>query len=96
MLDNLTHASFENLEDKSFEIDFGDAGKQTATLERTSGFSEAAPKGHREPFSVFLRVKAPAEQQIYTVHHRELGVLDLFLVPLEENEEGVLFEAVFT
>ena len=45
---------------------------------------------------MFLRVKAPPEQGIYSINHRELGPLDLFLVPLEETEEGVLFEAVFT
>ncbi len=62
MLEKLSHADFQNLDDKTFEIDFGEAGTLTAQLEKTSGFD------------------------------LEPG----FLVPIEENDDGILFEAVFT
>ncbi len=96
MLDKLSHSDFENLEDKRFEIDFGEAGIVTAHLEKTSGFDLEADPGKREPFSIFLRCAGPPVQQTYPVTHDKLGKLDLFLVPIEENKEGVLFEAVFS
>ena len=95
MLDKLSHADFQNLDDKSFEIDFGEAGKLTARLEKTAGFDLDPGEDQRDPFSVFLRCAAPAQQSTYAVTHATLGKLDLFLVPIEENDDGVLFEAVF-
>lgn len=96
MLDQIKHSDFENLDDKTFEIDFGEAGTLEATLEKTSGFSIAPAEGKRTPFSIFLRSAGPPIQQTYSVRHEKLGTLELFLVPIEENDEGVLFEAVFT
>lgn len=95
MLDKLAHSDFEKLEDKSFEIDCGEAGVLSARLEKTAGFN-LEPGEKREPFSIFLRCAAPPVQQTYRVEHVKLGSLDLFLVPIEESDEGVLFEAVFT
>ena len=96
MLDKLTRSDFDELDDKSFEIDLGEAGKLTAQLEKTADFGVEAEEGKRESFSIFLRVAAPPVQQIYSATHSQLGTLDLFLVPIEENEDGALFEAVFT
>lgn len=96
MLDKLKHSDFESLEDKSFEIDLGEAGKVTATLEKTAGFNLESQDGIRDSFSIFLRFAAPPVQQIFKATHSQLGTLELFLVPLEENDDGVLFEAVFT
>ena len=96
MLDKLSHSDFENLKDKAFEIDFGEAGTRTAQLEKTAGFDLEPGANKRDPFSIFLRCAAPAEQSTYSVTHGTLGTLDLFLVPIEENDDGVLFEAVFT
>lgn len=95
MLDKLSHSNFQTLDEKTFEIDFGEAGTFTAQLEKTAGFN-LEPGEKREPFSVFLRCAAPAVQGTYSVTHPTLGTIDLFLVPIEENEDGALFEAVFT
>lgn len=96
MLDKLSHSDFRELEDKEFEIDFGEAGTLAARLEKTAGFDLAPGENGRDPFSIFLRCAAPAVQSTFSVKHATLGSLDLFLVPIEENEDGVLFEAVFT
>jgi len=96
MLEKLSHADFQNLDDKTFEIDFGEAGTLTAQLEKTSGFDLEPGEDKRDPFSVFLRCAAPAVQSTYSVTNATLGTLDLFLVPIEENDDGILFEAVFT
>ena len=95
MLDKLSHADFENLDDKTFQIDFGEAGTLTAQLEKTAGFDLDPGEDRRDPFSIFLRCAGPAVQSTYAVTHGTLGKLDLFLVPLEESDDGVLFEAIF-
>jgi len=37
----------------------------------------------------------PAEQGIYRLEDHELGAMDLFLVPVSRDAEGLHFEAVF-
>ncbi len=36
------------------------------------------------------------EQAIYALEHAEMGMLELFLVPLGPHEDGMRYEAVFT
>lgn len=50
-----------------------------------------------EQFSLFFRgPKTPLlEQRIYHLQHETLGQLDLFLVPISIDEQGLLYECVF-
>ena len=95
MLDKLQRSDFEDLDNKTFQIDFGDAGKATAVLESTKGFNVDSGD-RREPFALFFRSAGPPIQRIYPVTHEKLGTLEIFLVPIGENEDGLLYEAVFT
>ncbi len=51
-----------------------------------------------QQFSLFFR--GPREprlpQRIYRLHHAELETIDLFLVPVDQTEEGMMYEAVFS
>lgn len=51
----------------------------------------------REPFSLlFLGPGQPVfRQQVYRLEHARAGVLELFLVPVGKDAEGVQYEAVF-
>lgn len=50
----------------------------------------------RESFSLLLRAKNwRGSQRIYTVAHPALGELDIFLVPVAQDEDGVQLEAIF-
>ena len=52
----------------------------------------------RTPFSIVLRGPEDLvlEQRIYSVHGGALGKLDLFLVTVGPDKQGMLYEAVFT
>ena len=39
--------------------------------------------------------QAPLPQAIYRLEHAALGPMDLFLVPIGRNAEGVRYEAIF-
>jgi len=58
----------------------------------------SARAGGRTPFSLVFRSSpgAPLPQHIYRLHHDDLGALDLFLVPIGPDEEGMRYEAVFS
>jgi len=52
----------------------------------------------QEQFSLQFRAPrdAPISQGIYRLEHDRLGALDIFLVPIGLDGNGVRYEAVFT
>jgi hypothetical protein len=52
----------------------------------------------RTPFSLSFRTSltAPLPQSIYEVAHDELGVYEIFLVPVGPDGKGMVYEAIFT
>jgi hypothetical protein len=57
----------------------------------------AISREFRAPFSLMLRgpLEPLLKQRIHRLEHRELGVLDLFLVPIGPDQTGMGYEAVF-
>ncbi len=51
----------------------------------------------RQPFSIILRSKDDfiLPQRIYQLSHEKLGTVDLFLVPVGQDKQGVQYEALF-
>ena len=56
-----------------------------------------APEGMRRGFSLLFQLppNLPLEQDIFTITHEEFGSADLFLVPIQPNEDGSLMESIF-
>lgn len=54
--------------------------------------------GLRKPFSLTFRnpeKKAYLPQRIYRLEHEQLGSLDLFIVPLGPDADGMRYEVIF-
>ena len=62
------------------------------------GWATPAPIAGRRPFSVVFRAPPgmPLPQRIYRLEHDELGTLDMFLVPIGPDADGMCYEAVFS
>jgi hypothetical protein len=105
--DWLTHRDFAALVGDSFEMavldETGGATVATVATElieatESSALGGSGPAGQtRKQFSlVFRGPAAPVlPQGTYRLSHAELGELDLFLVPIGPDAEGMRYEAVF-
>ena len=71
-------------------------GAEPTEVELTE-VSELRPKPRYEAFSLVFQAPKTIHplQMLYRVEHDELGTMELFLVPFEENENGFAFEALF-
>lgn len=60
-------------------------------------FTPGVFNSDHDSFSLIFRAPAdvPPVQHIYRMEHASLGAMDLFLVPIKQNDEGLYFEAVF-
>lgn len=96
MLQDLTPASFEAHLETTFRIHYGGEAPLEAVLyevvphERHSGPRE-------QPFSVHFRgpLRPVLPQQIYRIEHGPMGTMEIFLVPIGPDAQGMRYEAVF-
>ena len=68
------------------------------TLIAADRLTSTATVGDREAFSVVFRgASSPVlEQRIYRISNDVLGEMDLFIVPIGPDDEGMRYEAVFS
>jgi hypothetical protein len=54
--------------------------------------------GDRDAFSIIFRgsKQLQLDQQIYRIEHERLGTMELFIVPIGPDEQGMCYEAVFS
>ncbi len=69
-----------------------------SAIELGGGTGDEEPTGRRQPFSIVFR--GPKDillpQRIYRIEHDRIGGFELFLVPIGPDEQGLLYEAIFT
>jgi hypothetical protein len=58
---------------------------------------EKHPGSRREPFSLYFRghPRSYLPQAIYRVEHERMGTMEVFLVPIGPDAQGMRYEAVF-
>jgi hypothetical protein len=86
--------TFEGQLNTSFQMHYGDS--RSAELKLMSVTDVGSSERQKQFSLVFLGPSdAPILQGIYRVEHDELGEIDLFLVPIGRDNNGVSYEAVF-
>jgi hypothetical protein len=101
MLDRLTVASFTPAVGEAFALVDDEVGRLELELLDARTHAPAAPPadaaGARSPFSLLFR--GPREplmpQRIYRLEHDGVGPLEIFLVPVGQDDAGTRYEAVF-
>src|SRR5262245_54115618 len=85
--------TFSSHLNSKFQMHYGDS--QTAELELIS-VTDVGSSPRQIQFSlIFLAPEtAPVWQSIYRLDHDELGTLNLFLVPIGKDRQGVQYEAI--
>ena len=90
----LTHGEFKNQLNSRFSLKLNDS--ESAELLLTE-VSELITGPRQEMFAIVFRgpAKSILPQRIYHLANDSMGELDLFLVPIRKDDEGVYYEAVF-
>jgi uncharacterized protein DUF6916 len=94
MLEKLTCDTFAEHLNSQFRIQNGVANPITVELIEAN---EAGSSPRYEAFSIIFR--GPSDtflpQGIYPVDHDEIGTLELFIVPIRKDNDGLYYEACF-
>jgi hypothetical protein len=96
MLQSLTFGDFSGRVGEEFRV--GEAGVAGLTLiEATDLSRRGSPGPRRSPFSLVFRgpMKPVLPQRTYALEHASLGRLEIFIVAIGLDAEGMRYEAVF-
>lgn len=89
----LARARFEAALDTRFDVP-SSAGAQTLSLQLFEVTGRPAPRNYEQYSALF---RGPAEpvlpQGTYVMKHPDFGELPLFIVPVERDASGVIYEA---
>jgi hypothetical protein len=80
--------------DSDFTMFLEDGTSRTVRLRKVSDLLSRPPQTQ---FSLIFNAPqdTPLVQQIYKLEHGVLGTMELFLVPVAQDEIGIRFQAVF-
>lgn len=104
MLDTITSADFQPLLRHAFDLSLPTSEQRAATVRQVElievgdlGAASVADRDRRHPFSLIFREagRAYSPQGIYRIEHPAFGALDLFLVPIGPDSQGMLYQAIF-
>lgn len=101
MAEDLTKSRFETIADKRFRV--GSEGGHSIEVELIevsplATDASVATEGQRAAFSLLFRGPAatPLAQGTYLFEHSEVGKIELFIVPVGEDDAGRSYEAIFS
>ncbi|MGJ0486811.1 MAG: DUF6916 family protein [Methylomicrobium sp.] len=97
MLENLTKEDWLSYLGDVFVLSAEPDKSLELTLMDVSGFGRRHG-AVREAYSLHFRgpITPVLQQSIFGVSHREMGELEIFLVPIGKDADGVQYEAIFT
>lgn len=90
---DLTHETLTNFLNTEFQVDRGGEKIQLFLIE----ISKLKKNERQEQFSIVFRgpLEPPLSQGIHQFQHAKIGSFELFVVPINRDEEGYQYEAVF-
>ena len=96
MSEPLTEAEFSKHVNTKFRVR-GDEPIELELIQVKGYLSKPDEESGMERFSAFFRgpVDRMLQQKVYSLEHEHMGNFDLFLVPVNRDESGFRYEAVF-
>jgi hypothetical protein len=94
---NLSLETFASVVRESFDLSIGETSMPLTLVEVQPLPVNPFPGMLRAPFSLLFRNASQVvlPQKLYGLKNASLGRLDLFLVPIARDHEGVIYQAVF-
>ena len=100
----MTLSMFSDHVDSAFTLDVEVEGTPMEIILTEATPLEPTPKGpgvpesiRDDPFALIFKGQSetPLPQRLYQTQHKELGELQIFLVPIAVDDQGRYYEAVF-
>lgn len=93
----LSIQNFAGAANQEFEINMGEAAMTVTLIEVKPLKQHAFPGMMREPFSLLFKSASSIilPQKTYRLRNATMGALDVFLVPVAQDQGAIVYQAVF-
>jgi hypothetical protein len=93
----LQFESFAPHLNSTFALQLGESTVDLTLTQATKAPAKVYPGMMREPFSLLFRSSSPIvlPQRVYPFRHPAMGRLDIFIVPVAREPQGVVYQAVY-
>ena len=82
---------------ETFEVGVGEAAVEMTLMQATKGAPREWEGLRKEPFSLLFKCAKPVifPQRIYAFKNASFGKMDIFIVPVGREKDGIVYQAVF-
>lgn len=92
--------SYENFArhlNEIFRVDLGDTAVEMTLMQATRGKPRDWEGVRAEPFALLFKCEKPVilPQKIYPFAHDGFGKMDIFIVPVGRERDGIVYQAIF-
>lgn len=93
----VTLSHFADCVGSAFDLDLGESSVALTLAEARPLPETGFPGMRRSPFSLMFRSGSQVvlPQQLYKLKNVTLGKLEIFLVPVARDKEGIVYQAIF-
>ena len=93
----LSIQNFAGAANQEFEISMGEAAMSVTLIEVKPLQQQPYPGMMREPFSLLFKSASPIilPQKMYRIKNPAVGAIDVFLVPVAQDQGAIVYQAVF-
>ncbi|ATQ44123.1 hypothetical protein CSW64_17880 [Caulobacter mirabilis] len=93
----MSREAFAGRANETFDVSLGESSLPMTLVEVQALTPHAFPGMSRAPFSLVFRSGSPVvlPQKTYRLTNATMGPVDLFLVPVGRDVQGILYQAVF-
>ena len=97
MLDKVTRQVFTEAMGSTFELKRDGEPTLGLDLIEATDLRQPGKLGRPDPFSLIFRgpMEPVLPQKIYAMHNRKVGKMDIFIVPIGPDDQGMLYQAIF-
>ena len=82
---------------ETFEVNLGASSVEMTLVQATKGKPRDWEGLRKEPFSLLFKCAKPVilPQRIYPFENSGFGKMDIFIVPVGRDRDGIVYQAVF-
>jgi hypothetical protein len=92
-----TYEGFAPYLNQTFAVDLGTSTVEMTLVQATKGHPRDWEGVRKEPFSLLFKCASPVvlPQRIYQFATTGFGKMDIFIVPIARDKDGIVYQAVF-
>lgn len=92
-----TYEGFANHINETFQVGVGEASVEMTLMQATKGKPRDWEGVRKEPFALLFKCAKPVilPQKIYPFEKSGFGKMDIFIVPVARDKDGIVYQAIF-